>query len=45
MESMRVALREGRAEMIPSFFKTLQSPSVAEYKIRQARVSKKNSGN
>jgi len=43
MESMRVALREGRAEMIPSFFKTLQSPSVAEYKIRQARVVKKNS--
>lgn len=44
MEAMRIALRDGRAEMIPSFFRTLESPSVAEYKIRQARVVEKNRG-
>jgi len=44
MESMRIALKDGRAEIIPSFFKTLQSPSVAEYKVRQARVVKRNAG-
>jgi len=42
MISMRIALKEGRAEIIPSFFKTLSSPSVAEYKIRQARVVERN---
>jgi len=42
MESMRIALKDGRAEIIPSFFKTLQSPSVAEYITRQARVVKRN---
>lgn len=42
MVSMRIALQEGRAEIIPSFFRTLQSPSVAEYKVRQALVVEKN---
>jgi len=42
MVSMRIALQEGSAEMIPSFFRTLQSPSVAEYKVRQALVVEKN---
>jgi len=44
MASLRTALKEGRAEMIPSFFKTLASPSVAEYKIRQAKVVERNRG-
>jgi len=42
MVSMRIALQEGKAELIPSFFRTLQSPSVAEYKVRQALVVEKN---
>ena len=42
MVSMRVALQEGRADIIPSFFRTLQSPSVTEYKVRQALVVEKN---
>lgn len=38
MTTLRLALKEGRAELIPSFFQTLESPSVAEYKVRQAQV-------
>ena len=44
MTTLRIALREGKAELIPSFFKTLASPSVAEYKIRQAKVVERNKG-
>ncbi len=36
---LRHALSEGKADLIPSFFKTLESPCVAEYKIRQGRVA------
>ena len=36
---LRQALSEGRADLIPSFFKTLESPSVGEYKVAQRRVS------
>ena len=37
---LRQALREGKADLIPSFFKTLESPSVLEYKNTQSQVSK-----
>ena len=33
-----MALREGRAELLPSFFFSLQSPSVAAYKTAQTRT-------
>jgi len=36
--AFRLALKEGKAELIPSFFETLQSPSVEEYKKEQAEV-------
>jgi len=42
LTTLRIALKEGRAELIPSFFQTLESPSVAEYKVRQAKVVQKN---
>ena len=42
METMRTALKDGRAEMIPSFFMSLSSPSVLEYKIRQDEIIAKN---
>jgi len=42
MTTFRIALKEGRSELIPSFFNTLESPSVAEYKIRQAKVVEAN---
>lgn len=38
MTTLRLALKEGRAELIPSFFQTLVSPSVDEYKMEQAKV-------
>ena len=42
LTTLRIALKEGRADLIPSFFQTLESPSVAEYKVRQAKVVQKN---
>jgi len=42
MTTFRVALQEGRAELIPSFFETLMSPSVIEYKKEQNRVLESN---
>lgn len=42
MTTLRIALKEGRAELIPSFFSTLESPSVAEYKKRQKKVVEEN---
>lgn len=42
MGTFRLALKEGLPELIPSFFSTLASPSVATYKERQAAVLKKN---
>jgi len=42
MSSIRIALHKGKADMIPSFFMTLQSPSVIEYKIRQEQVLEDN---
>jgi len=42
MTTLRVALEEGKAELIPSFFETLKSPSVNEYKKDQARVLASN---
>lgn len=38
MNSMRIALKMGRIEMIPSFFFDLESPSVEAYKARQKTV-------
>ncbi len=38
MNSLRVALKMGRPEMIPSFFFDLESPSVEAYKQRQNAV-------
>ena len=38
MNSLRVALKMGRMEMIPSFFFDLESPSVDAYKKRQKAV-------
>ena len=32
---LRLALVKGKSELIPSFFKTLESPSVHEYKVQQ----------
>jgi len=42
MTTLRVALEKGKAELIPSFFHTLVSPSVEEYKKDQARVLAEN---
>jgi len=42
MTTLRLALKGGRAELIPSFFETLVSPSVDEYKKDQARVLASN---
>jgi len=42
MTTMRIALEMGKAELIPSFFETLVSPSVNEYKLHQARVLASN---
>jgi len=42
MTTLRLALEEGKAELIPSFFETLVSPSVNEYKKDQARVLASN---
>lgn len=42
LTTFRIALKEGRPELIPSFFQTLESPSVAEYKVRQAKVVENN---
>jgi len=42
MSSIRIALQEGKAELIPSFFRTLRSPSVIEYEIRQLQVLENN---
>ena len=38
LNALRVALKMGRMEMIPSFFFDLESPSVAAYKTRQQNV-------
>ena len=38
MNAFRVALEEGRMDMIPSFFLDLESPSVMAYKARQSAV-------
>ena len=38
MTTLRVALKENMPELIPSFFCTLQSPSVGEYKKQQNKV-------
>jgi len=38
LASFRIALEKGKAELIPSFFETLKSPSVEEYHKEQARV-------
>jgi len=35
MHILKLALRTGNSEMIPSFFQTLESPAVAEYKRKQ----------
>jgi len=43
MTTFRIALKEGKAELIPSFFQTLVSPSVEEYKVEQAKVLELNS--
>ena len=40
---LREALKMGEASLIPSFFFTLESPSVKEYKKRQAAVLIQNS--
>ena len=37
---LQKALTEGKSELIPSFFRTLESPSVREYKKTQREVSK-----
>jgi len=42
MTTLRLALEGGRAELIPSFFETLVSPSVDEYRMDQAAVLKSN---
>ena len=42
LATLRMALKEGRSDLIPSFFFTLESPSVSEYKVRQNAVLKKN---
>ena len=42
MSTFRLALNDGLPELIPSFFETLQSPSVAAYKQKQAAVLKGN---
>jgi len=42
MTTLRIALEKGKAELIPSFFETLKSPSVLEYKKEQARVLASN---
>lgn len=42
MTTLRIALERGKAELIPSFFETLKSPSVAEYKKAQAQVLASN---
>ncbi|GFH59680.1 methylglyoxal synthase-like protein [Chaetoceros tenuissimus] len=41
LNAMRVALKMGRVEMIPSFFFDLESPSVEAYKQRQNNVLNK----
>jgi len=38
MYLLRCALEKGKVEMFPSFFHTLESPSVPEYKAEQARA-------
>ena len=38
MQVMETALNERKPEMIPSFFQTLESPSVAVYKAQQAAL-------
>ena len=40
---LRQALAEGKSELIPSFFKTLESPSVQEYKDKQEALLKQGS--
>lgn len=40
LNSLRVALKMGRMEMMPSFFFDLESPSVEAYKMRQNEVLK-----
>ena len=40
MNTLRVALKMGRMEMVPSFFFDLESPSVDAYKTRQKNVLK-----
>jgi len=42
MPTFRTALKSGHSEMIPSFFETLSSPSVLEYKKMQELVIKQN---
>ena len=42
LASFRIALEKGKAELIPSFFETLKSPSVEEYNKEQARVPAAN---
>ena len=42
MWMMRESLEENKPEMFPSFFQTLESPSVPEYKAGQRRALEKN---
>ena len=42
MHSLRSGLEHGRPELIPSFFITLQCPSVARYQKAQAKVIAKS---
>lgn len=41
MYLLRCAMKEGKKEMFPSFFQTLESPAVPEYKAEQARALQK----
>merc|ERR1712176_1608368 len=41
MSTFRCALEQGNRGMIPSFFQTLESPAVAEYKLQQELALKK----
>lgn len=43
--TLRLALSQGRPDLIPSFFLTAMSPSVTEYKNRQNAVLQANMGN
>ena len=42
MWMLRESLKENKPEMFPSFFQTLESPSVPEYKAGQRKTLEKN---